>query len=143
MKRIFLFLCCAAALSWSGCTKDNDDNTVDLTQLVGTWEITKMYIGEYGEWDEEYGSEFNFVSTKEFHADGTVTVAETQSGYTRSWNLIYTIDSNILTISETDTDHAISVRIEKLTASEFITSYEYKGENGKTYVDKVYHKRID
>ena len=47
MKRIFLFLCCAAALSWSGCTKDDDDNAAGLTQPVETRDLTKDY-GEAG-----------------------------------------------------------------------------------------------
>ena len=102
-----------------------------------------MYNGEYDDWDEEYGSEFGFVSTKEFRTDGTVTFAETQNGYTHSWDLVYTIDSDILTVSEPDSDKSVSVQIEKLTASEFVTSYKYEGENGRTYVDKVYHKRIN
>ena len=37
MKRILAFLFCAVALTWSGCSKD-DESSIDLSQLVGTWE---------------------------------------------------------------------------------------------------------
>lgn len=48
MKRILAFLFCAVALTWSGCSKD-DESPIDLSQLVGTWEVTRMY--DEGEWD--------------------------------------------------------------------------------------------
>ena len=46
MKRLFTLLLFGAALTWSGCSKDDDD-TVDLAQLPGTWETTKEYDQEF------------------------------------------------------------------------------------------------
>ena len=143
MKRIFLFLCCAAALSWSGCSKDNDDNTVDLTQLVGTWELTKDYDSEDDTWDEEWGAEFGYVSIIEFRGNGTVKTHYEETDYSSDREYTYTIESNMLTITDPeDPDYPEIIRIEKLTASELVFAYDYEGEDGKTYTDKEYYKRI-
>lgn len=118
---------------------------MDLARLVGTWEITKMYIGEYGEWDEEWGAEFGYILTIEFRADGTCTfrkeLVEDQRTY--ETNLIYTVESNIVTIKEEGYDYSESARIAKLTANELVLAYDYVGDNGRSYTDKEYLKRVN
>ena len=144
MKRLFTLLCCAAALSWSGCTKDNDDNTVDPAQLVGTWELTKDYYAEYDEWDEEWGAEFGYIRTIEFRADGTAKTHLDDQGYILDREYTYTIESKMLTMTDPEyPDHPEIYRIEKLTSSELVLAYDYEGEDGKTYTDKGYYKRIN
>lgn len=143
MKRLFTLLLFAAALTWSGCSKDDDD-TVDLAQLVGTWEITKMYIGEYGEWDEEWGAEFGYILTIEFRADGTAKTHYEETDYSSDWEYTYTIESKMLTMTNLkDPDYPEIIRIEKLTSSELVLAYDYEGEDGKTCTDKEYYKRIN
>lgn len=144
MKRLFTLLLFAAALTWSGCSKDDDD-TVDLARLVGTWETTKEYDQEYDEWYSEFGAEFGHISTKEFRADGTCTfrkeLVEDQRTY--ETNLIYTVESNIVTFKEEGYDYSESARIEKLTASELVLAYDYEGDDGRSCTDKEYYKRIN
>lgn len=144
MKRIFLFLCCAAALSWSGCSKDDDDNSVDLSQLVGTWELTKDYDGEYNKWDEEWGEEFGYIWTIEFRADGTAKTHSEVPDYSSDREYTYTVASKMLTMTDLkDPDYPEIIRIDKLTASELVLAYDYEGEDGKTYTDKEYYKRVN
>ena len=143
MKRLFLFLCCAAALSWSGCSKD-DDNTVDLTQLVGTWELTKIYDGEEDDWDEEWGAEFGYIWTIEFRADGTAKTHSEEPDYSSDREYTYTVASNMLTMTDLkDPDYPETFRIERLTVSELVLAIDYKDGNGKTCMDKEYYKRIN
>ena len=42
-----------------------------------------------------------------------------------------------------DPDYPKIIRIEKLTSSELVLAYDYEGEDGKTYTDKEYFKRIN
>lgn len=144
MKRLFTLLLFATALTWSGCSKDDDD-TVDLARLVGTWETTKEYDQEYDEWDSEFGAEFGYISTKEFRADGTCTFREevVEDQYISEMDFTYVVESNILTITEIDYDYSESARIEKLTASELVLAYDYEGDDGRSYTAKVYLKRVN
>lgn len=118
---------------------------MDLARLVGTWEITKMYIGEYGEWDEEWGAEFGYILTREFRADGTCTfrVELVEDQYISETDFTYVVESNIITITEIDYDSSESARIEKLTASELVLAYDYEGDDGRSYTDKEYLKRVN
>ena len=144
MKRLFTLLLFGAALTWGGCSKDHDD-TVDLAQLPGTWETTKEYDQEFNEWDYEFGAEYGYIATKEFRADGTCTFREelVEDQRTYETNHIYTVESNILTIKEEGYDYSGSARIEKLTASELVLAYDYEGDDGRSYTDKVYLKRVN
>ena len=143
MKRILLFLCCAAALSWSGCTKDGDDNTVDLTQLVGTWEVTKLYDGEFGIWFEEYGVQFGYVETLLFRDNGTGMFQTEETG-ANTWEeaFSYTVENNVITTKPANGNESSVYRVEKLTDSEMVLAIDYEGENGKPCTDKIYYKRI-
>lgn len=144
MKRLFTLLLFAAALSWSGCTKDNNDNTIDPAQLVGTWELTKDYYAEYDEWDEEWGAEFGYILTIEFRADGTAKTHYEETDYSSDREYTYTIESKMLTMTDLkDPDYPEIIRIEKLTSSELVLAYDYEGEDGKTCTDKEYYKRIN
>lgn len=145
MKQLLTLLCCVAALTWSGCSKDDDDNTVDLSQLIGTWELTREYDGEDNYWDEEWGAEFGYISTVEFRNDGTATTHYEEVGfYTSDRQYTYTVESNILTMTDTtDPDDTETIRIQKLTASELILVYDYEGENGKPCTDQEFYKRIN
>lgn len=144
MKRLFTLLLFGAALTWSGCSKDDDD-TVDLAQLPGTWETTKEYDQEFNEWDYEFGAEYGYIATKEFRADGTCTFREevVEDQYISEMDFTYVVESNILTIKEEGYDYSESARIEKLTASELVLAYDYEGDDGRSYTDKVYLKRVN
>ena len=118
---------------------------MDLARLVGTWETTKEYDQEYDEWYSEFGAEFGYISTKEFRADGTCAFREelVEDQRTYETNLIYTVESNIVTFKEEGYDYSESARIEKLTASELVLAYDYEGNDGRSYTDKVYLKRVN
>lgn len=143
MKRLFTFLLFGAALTWSGCSKDDDD-TVDLAQLPGTWETTKEYDDEVNEWDYEFGAEYGYTATKEFRADGTCTFREevVEDQYISETDFTYVVESNIITITEIDYDSSESARIAKLTANELVLAYDYVGDDGRSYTDKEYLKRV-
>jgi len=143
MKKIYTILFCTAALAWGGCS--DDDNDIDLSQLVGKWELVKIHDGEYDEWDEEYGEAYGYISTNEFHADGTGKrkYLETYEGQTdvSEHNFTYTVQGKTITIVDDD-DESYSYCIEKLTGNELILTVDYEGEDGKRYTDKEYFKRI-
>ena len=139
MKRFFTFLCCAAVLTWVGCSKD-EDNTIDLTQLVGTWEMTRMYDGEDGTWDNEYGAEYGFVVTLEFREDGTCVISRQVSGSSPSVRYeTYVVESNTIVITYSGSEQQEVWKIQKLTATELNLAFDYPGEN---YTDRVCYKRI-
>ena len=65
MKKIIAMLCCAAALTWAGCSDDDDTDKVDMSLLTGKWEVTKQYDGELDRWYENFGEASGFVQTIE------------------------------------------------------------------------------
>ena len=146
MKRVFTFLCCVIALTWSGCSKEDDEETfIDLSQLVGTWETVKYYDGQQDKWDTAYGTEYGFVSTKQFRSDGTATFRseDLENSDVSEIDFTYTVDANTITLTEIGSSVGETARIEKLTANEFVYSFEYQDGDGVKCTDKEYHKRID
>lgn len=145
MKRFFAFLFCTATLVWGGCSKD-DQAPINASKLIGTWELTKDYDGEDDYWDYEYGEEFDYVFTMEFREDGTMTTRLETGHYTSRRNYVYTVKSNMLTMTDDYDPEYPEVevaRILKLTSTELILAYDYRGDNGRTCTDKEYYKRID
>lgn len=141
MKRIFTCLMFGlVALAWSGCSKDEDENIIDLTQLVGKWEMTRMYDGEDGTWDNEYGAEYGFVVTLEFREDGTCVATRQANGDSPSVRYeTYVVESNTIVISHSASGLQEVWRIEKLTATELNVAFNYPGEN---YTDRACYRRI-
>ena len=145
MKRFFAFLFCMVPLVWSGCSKD-DQAPINASKLIGTWELTKDYDGEDDYWDYEYGEEFDYVFTMEFREDGTMTTRLETGHYTSRRNYVYTVKSNMLTMTDDYDPEYPEVevaRILKLTSTELVLAYDYRGDNGRTCTDKEYYKRID
>lgn len=141
MKRIFTCFLLALVAMVSGCSKDEDDNTIDLSQLVGTWEMTRMYDGEDGTWDNEYGAEYGFVATMEFREDGTCVVSRQINGNSPIvMYATYVVEANTIVITSATSAQPEVWRIEKLTASELNVAFDYPGEN---YTDRACYKRIN
>ena len=162
MKRLFILLCGMAMLAGAGCSKSDDNSnpsngnggnggnedgdtpTITVSQLIGTWEATKLYDGEFGIWFEEYGEQFGYVETLSFRADGTGLFRTEETG-SNTWEeaFTYTVENNIITTRPTDGNENTLYRVEKLTDSEMVLAIGYEGENGKPCTDKIYYKRID
>ncbi|HJC52932.1 MAG TPA: lipocalin family protein [Candidatus Alistipes merdavium] len=136
MKRILAFLFCAVALTWSGCSKD-DESPIDLSQLVGTWEVTRMY--DEGEWDTDYGAEYGFVVTTEFREDGTMVTTREEYGSSSSMYASYVVESHSILVTPSGSTEPEVMRIEKLTALELILSSRYPGAN---YTERVCFRRV-
>lgn len=160
MKRLFTLFCGIAMLAGAGCSKSNDNSnpnnggnggnedgdtpTITVSQLIGTWEATKLYDGEFGIWFEEYGEQFGYVETLSFRADGTGLLRTEETG-ANTWEeaFSYTVENNVITTRPTNGNENTVYRVEKLTDSEMVLAIDYEGENGKPCTDKIYYKRID
>jgi len=142
MKRIlFIFSVCMAALSWSGCS--DDDDSVNPSLLVGKWECYKDYDEEYDVWDDEYGEGID-VYRYIFREDGTGACRTDE--HKDLWvELTYRLDGNMLAIvDEREPDYEERIRIESLTSTELVFAYDYVSENdGRKYTDKEYFRRIE
>lgn len=147
MKRLFLFLCCAAALSWSGCSKDDDG--VDPGRLVGKWLLTSEYdewINDRGEVegeDDPYAFEDSFYI--EFRADATGTIWwDTTEGSLDREEFGYRFDAGSQMLYWTSgglSDEDNPPYIEKLNASELIMTWYYE-EAGKRLCEKSIFQRV-
>lgn len=79
MKHILAFLFCAAALTWGGCSKDDNGGGSGL--LIGKW----LLVSEYDEWinghDEIEGAydpyEFEESCYIEFRSNGSGAIWST------------------------------------------------------------------
>ena len=160
MKRLFTLFCGIAMLAGAGCSKSNDNSnpnnggnggnedgdtpTITVSQLIGTWEATKLYDGEFGIWFEEYGEQFGYVETLSFRTDGTGLLRTEETG-ANTWEeaFSYTVENNVITTRPTNGNENTVYRVEKLTDSEMVLAIDYEGENGKPCTDKIYYKRID
>ena len=118
-----------------------DDHTIDLSQLVGTWEMTRMYDGEDGTWDNEYCAEYGFVATTEFREDGTCVFSCQANGNPPSLiYATYVVEANTIVIATATSAQPVVWRIEKLAASELNVAFDYPGEN---YTDRACYKWIN
>ena len=130
--------------------EENPDDAV-LSQLLGTWETYKEYYGDEQEWDENFGTEHGYVSTKVFRADGSCTFRheEIAGSYVSSSDYAFSVASGIITISaqqdpgQTAGEEIARLRIESLTDRELVLAQDRTGSSGATYTDKEYLKRID
>lgn len=118
-----------------------DDHTIDLSQLVGTWEMTRMYDGEDGTWDNEYCAEYGFVATTEFREDGTCVFSCQANGNPPSLiYATYVVEANTIVIATATSAQPVVWRIEKLAAFELNVAFDYPGEN---YTDRACYRRIN
>ena len=118
-----------------------DDHTIDLSQLVGTWEMTRMYDGEDGTWDNEYCAEYGFVATTEFREDGTCVFSCQANGNPPSLiYATYVVEANTIVIATATSAQPVVWRIEKLAASELNVAFDYPGEN---YTDRACYRWIN
>ena len=89
-----------------------DDHTIDLSQLVGTWEMTRMYDGEDGTWDNEYCAEYGFVATTEFREDGTCVFSCQANGNPPSLiYATYVVEANTIVIATATSAQPVVWRI--------------------------------
>ena len=147
MKKIIAMLCCAAALTWAGCSDDDDTDKVDMSLLTGKWEVTKQYDGELDRWYENFGEASGFVQTIELRTDGTGTEKTIEiyqeQVYTYEYDFTYTVHGKTITMTyEEDEEYPSTGYIEKLTSDELVVASSYEGEDGRTYTDKEYFQRI-
>lgn len=102
MKKIIAMLCCAAALTWAGCSDDDDTDKVDMSLLTGKWEVTKQYDGELDRWYENFGEASGFVQTIELRTDGTGTEKTIEiyqeQVYTYEYDFTYTVHGKTITM---------------------------------------------
>ena len=152
MKRVIFFLCCAAALSWSGCSKNNDGINPD--QLIGKW----LLVSEYDEWvndrgqiegeEDPYTFEESFYI--EFRADNTGAMWNTNGEPMGNGLLVeefeYRFDSGSRMLywgaggGVSDEDNPLC--IEKLNGSELVMTW-YRMDEGQRVRDKSIFQRVD
>lgn len=137
MKHLFTFLCCAAVLSWSGCSKDPEDATPTTPRADFSVSAKEVYKGD------EVVFQNNSTNAERFEwdfGDGTTSSEENPTHiYTKcgsygvvlkAWN------------GETSNKYSTSIRvtsreIEVSTVSAVLTGKQYyasgKFVNGATY----------
>ena len=143
MQRIFtLLFFCTTALTWSGCSeKEDDDPQFDPQDLLGKWEAYQEYLGDTGEtvpYEQyrdllEIGPNSMVVTVHSFE-DGDIPQVITL-------HLTYTIEGDML-LGEDEEGETYSFRIEVLTPTEFVYSYESSNSEQGTFRNKTYYRRI-
>lgn len=142
MKHIFtLLFFCASALTWSGCSEKEEDPQFDPQDLLGKWEAYQEYLGD----TEEF---IPYDQNRDILDIGPNTITATIHGYDDNdhlqvtiLKLTYTLNGDMLT-GEDEDGEVYSFRIEVLTQTEFVYSYEsYSPEHG-AFRNKTYHRRI-
>lgn len=76
---------------------------------------------------------------------GTKKTIETYQGQvdTYEYDFTYTVHGKTITMTyEEDEEYPSTGYIEQLTTDELIVASSYEGEDGRTYTDKEYFKRI-
>ena len=142
MKHIFtLLFFCATALTWSGCSEKEDDPQFDLKYLQGTWEAYQEYLGDTGEF-------VPYDQNRDILDIGPNIITATIHGYddndhlqVMTLEITYTLDGNTLR-GEDEDGEVYSFRIEVLTQTEFVYSYESSSPEHGTFRNKTYHRRI-
>lgn len=126
-------LVCLLAISAGFVSCSDDDESVDGSSLVGTWEATRYegyyYVGDGERVDYEEPGDGLRVT---FNADGTGTDGEDSF----EWSL----SGNSLRIAY-DGDVEIST-VTRLTATELVTEWTERGEYGE-YLDRTYFRRVN
>lgn len=135
-----LFLC-ATVLLWGGCSEKEDEPQFDPQDLQGRWEAYQEYLGDTGEiipYDEN----------RDILDIGPNTITATIHSYDDNDNLqvltlelSYTLNGNVLT-GEDEDGEVYSFRIEVLTSTEFVYSYESSDSEQRIYRNKTYYRRI-
>lgn len=96
MKCLFTFFCCAVALLWGGCSKE--DGGINPDQLIGKWLLTSEYdewVNERGQIEGEYDP-YTFEESFyiEFRADAAGTIWwDTTVGCTDRMEFEYRFDA--------------------------------------------------
>lgn len=108
VRKIILLPFFAAALSWGGCSKD-DEAAVDTAHLVGTWNKTDKYDYIADEWvlNVERDDQLTKIAFKD---DGTVTIDD----YGSVTDVPYALKGTKLTIRESP-GYSYRFTINKLT----------------------------
>lgn len=138
MKKLLLLLLCITSLVWSSCgSKDEPED--DTVTLVGKWQATKMYSGEY-EMEISLAAQ---AIVFEFRADNTGVATSIEDGRLDTTNFAYAVQDGVVTITDSQTGEVQHMNIENLTDSELVISAETEGDDGRFYTDKMYLKRIN
>ncbi len=144
MKHIFAFLFCAAALTWGGCSKDDNGGGSGL--LIGKW----LLVSEYDEWinghDEVEGAydpyEFEESCYIEFRSNGSGAIWSTLDESDRE-EFTYRFDSSsrrLHWLSEGLSEEA--PYIETLTSSELVMAWYFQVSEYRLS-EKMIFQRVD
>lgn len=142
MKKLFVLLLTTWALIGAASCSDGNDGEGNHGEvsLVGLWEVTAEYDGEYQTWDYEFGAQYGYTSVMEFKADGTGYQQDTDGALVEKDGFRYTLDNGVISIV-TDDGEKGAFRIDKLTVTELILAQTYQS-NGNSYTDLLVCKRV-
>lgn len=125
LRKLFSFLFCAAALlAGAGCSDSGDDTSYAAADLIGTWELEKLY-------DEGWFYENRWTT---FREDGTGEDAWTDGNQTGSDPFTYNLKGDVLTI-DYEGDFTTQY-IAKLTRTELVVTNKDRSK-------KAYYKRMN
>ena len=131
MKRLFLFFCCAAVLLWSGCSKEQDDTTVQKPNADFSTPSKEVYKGDgiafqnnsthadRFEWDFGDGS-----TSSEENPTHTYTQCGSYGVVLKAWNG-ETSDKCSMTIRVTSREIEVSTVSAVLTDKKYYSSGKY------------------
>lgn len=135
MKKLFTVLACALLLgAFTGCSKD-DDHDVDAALLVGSWQQTAVYDGEYDEWVAE-------SDVLVLNADGTGYQARSFSVTPSSYDRFTWRCEGDTFVQDYGGGEVYYSTVETLNQTELVLAGEYEGEDGGRYTDRAFYERV-
>lgn len=126
MKKILLLAAIMfAAVSFSACSDDKDDN--NNASIVGTWQLVRTYGYDV---DQEYDSDdTDDQEFWTFNADGTTGIINWRDGSNDKMPFTYSVNENTLTKEFIDENTTPTIyKITKLTTKE-LQLYVYEKAN--------------
>lgn len=145
MKKYLLMLCCAVVCAgFVGCS-DDEEGDVSVKSLVGRWSAYQEWDGEASYMDTEFGEGVDHY-IGEFNADGTGGWFESpylsELDNENCWDrFTYTLEGSKLILRQ-GSDYVEECRVTKLTSSELVLAWDYRGDSGKNCTDKLYFRRM-
>lgn len=134
-KLLTLCYCTTLLLAFAGCSKDDDD-AIDAALLIGTWQKTEIYDGEYDKWYNESGVTILRADGSGYHAL-SLTATPSKDDY-----FTWYCKGNTLVLDFGGGDISEGT-IEKLTDTELVLAGSYIGEDGGHYTDRGFYQRVN